>query len=61
MKSANITSATARQPLAAAPAAAPVKPSSQIGVSIIRSGPNSCHSPLVCAKLPPRSPVPSPR
>ncbi len=37
MKSANITSATARHPLAAAPAAAPVKPSSQMGVSISRS------------------------
>ena len=52
-KSTNISSAIGRSPWAAAPIAAPMKPASEIGVSIMRSGPNRSSSPLVALKMPP--------
>ena len=45
MKSANWSSTTGRSPIQAAPIAAPTKPSSEIGVSITRSSPNSSWRP----------------
>ena len=44
-KSANCSSAIGRSPIQAAPNAAPTKPSSEIGVSITRSPPNSSNRP----------------
>ena len=45
-KSANWSSTTGRSPIHAAPIAAPTKPSSEIGVSITRSSPNSLEQAL---------------
>src|SRR3989442_4484921 len=45
MKSPNMMSTTGRRPVIAAPTARPVKPASEIGVSITRSVPNSSTSP----------------
>jgi hypothetical protein len=53
MKSANISSAMGRMPSVAAPIASPMKAVSEIGVSMIRSGPNSSSSPVVEEKMPP--------
>src|ERR1700737_1727163 len=55
----NISSATGRRPVTAAPTAAPMKPISQIGVSMTRPGPNCWIRPLVApigggAAAPPR-------
>src|SRR5580693_7708060 len=44
-KSPNMMSTTGRRPVIAAPTPMPVKPASEIGVSITRSGPNSSTSP----------------
>src|SRR5258708_7763662 len=44
----------------AAPVHRPVKPRSVIGVSRRRSGPKRSNRPTVVAKLPPRTPMPSP-
>ena len=52
-KSTNISSATGRMPAAAAPIAVPMKPVSEMGVSITRSGPNFSIRPLVAPKIPP--------
>jgi hypothetical protein len=60
MKSANMRSTTGCIPAMAAPIPSPVKPSSEMGVSRTRPSPNSACSPLVCLKLPPRGPIPSP-
>ena len=51
-KSANCSSTTGRSPIQAAPMAAPTKPSSEIGVSITRSSPNSSNSPFVTPNAP---------
>jgi hypothetical protein len=53
MKSTYMISATGRVPVAAAPTAAAAMTSSEIGVSRMRSGPNSSTSPLVTPKTPP--------
>src|SRR6266850_2768930 len=45
MKSPNITSTTGRMPVMAAPTPIPAYPGSEIGVSTMRSVPNSCTSP----------------
>src|ERR1700674_129155 len=45
MKSPNMMSTTGRSPVIAAPTPTPVKPASEIGVSITREGPNSSTSP----------------
>src|ERR1017187_8868250 len=45
MKSPNMISTTGRMPVMAAPTAIPVKPASEIGVSITRRTPNSCTRP----------------
>ena len=55
MKSTNISSATGRRPVAAAPAAAPMKALSVIGVSSTRSRPNSGIKPLVTPSTPPQA------
>ncbi len=52
-KSTNISSAIGRMPDTAAPTAAPMKPVSEIGVSMIRSGPYLARSPSVAPKMPP--------
>ena len=49
----NCISQTGRMPMCAAPAAAPTKPVSLIGVSITRSAPNRSSSPSVTLKAPP--------
>src|SRR6266508_10644 len=54
-KSTNISSATGRSPVAAAPTAAPMYPDSEIGVSSTRSRPNCCTSPLVTPRTPPQA------
>ncbi len=54
MKSANCSSAIGRSPIQAAPNAAPMKPSSAIGVSITRSPPNSSNSPFDTPNGPPK-------
>ena len=59
-KSANWSSTIGRSPIQAAPTAAPTKPSSAIGVSITRSGPNSSNSPLETPNGPPKWPTSSP-
>ena len=51
----NISSATGRRPVTAAPTAAPMKPISQIGVSMTRLGPNSWIRPLVAPMGPPQA------
>ena len=53
VKSENWISTTGRIPHIAAPTAAPTIPSSEIGVSRIRSGPNFSSIPLVTPKAPP--------
>ena len=60
MKSANWSSTTGRSPIQAAPMAAPTNPSSEIGVSITRSSPNSSSRPFVTPNAPPKSPMSSP-
>ena len=55
MKSTNISSATGRSPVAAAPTAAPMKLLSEIGVSSTRSRPNLDISPLVTPSGPPQA------
>ena len=59
MKSMNITSATGRSPVSAAPLAAPTIADSVIGVSITRRRPNSAAKPAVTPKVPPAA-SPSP-
>ena len=46
MKSPNMMSTTGRKPVMAAPTARPVKPASEIGVSMTRSLPNSSTRPF---------------
>src|SRR5712692_10132377 len=60
-KSPNMMSTTGRRPVMAAPSAMPVKPASEIGVSMTRSGPNSWTSPLSTLKGVPASATSSPR
>jgi len=52
-KSTNISSAIGRMPAAAAPAAAPMNADSEIGVSMMRSGPKRASRPPVALKMPP--------
>src|SRR5689334_163170 len=59
-KSLNISSATGRSPVIAAPIAAPTIACSLIGVSLTRSGPNSSNRPSVSLKTPPAEPTSSP-
>src|SRR6266540_2461052 len=54
-KSTNISSATGRSPVAAAPTAAPMYPDSEIGVSSTRSRPKRCTRPLVTPSTPPQA------
>ena len=49
----NCISTTGRIPMCAAPAAAPTKPASEIGVSITRSSPNRAINPSVTLNAPP--------
>src|SRR6185437_15317247 len=60
MKSPNIISTTGRSPVIAAPIPRPVKPASEIGVSITRSVPNSAESPERTLKTVPASATSSP-
>src|SRR6516165_10255000 len=53
-------STTGRKPVIAAPTAIPVKPGSEIGVSRMRSGPNSCTSPVRTLNTEPASAISSP-
>jgi hypothetical protein len=53
MKSMNCISAIGLKPMCAAPIAAPTMAASEIGVSMIRSGPNSSKKPSVILKAPP--------
>ena len=55
MKSMNMSSATGRRPVVAAPTAAPMKPLSVMGVSRTRSRPKMGMSPLVTPKGPPQA------
>ena len=57
----NCISHTGRRPMCAAPAAAPTKPVSLIGVSITRSAPKRSSSPSVTLNAPPYFPMSSPR
>src|SRR6185369_4214984 len=59
-KSLNISSATGRRPVIAAPIAAPTIACSLIGVSTTRRGPNWSISPSVSLKTPPAAPTSSP-
>src|SRR5207247_9141558 len=52
MKSMNMSSATGRRPVSAAPTAAPSKPISLIGVSRTRSGPKRFRRPRVARMIP---------
>src|SRR5215467_7324130 len=61
MKSPNMMSTTGRIPVMAAPSAMPVKPASEIGVSLTRSGPNSSTRPLSTLNGVPASATSSPR
>jgi hypothetical protein len=54
-KSTNMISATGRRPVMAAPAAAPMKADSVIGVSSTRSRPKAPSRPLVTPKAPPQA------
>ena len=56
MKSMNMSSATGRMPLVAAPMAAPMKADSEIGVSRTRPG-NLWYSPLVTPSTPPQASI----
>src|SRR5664279_2134822 len=60
MKSMNCISTTGRIPMCDAPAAAPTKPASEIGVSITRFSPYFAISPSVTLKAPPYAPMSSP-
>ena len=55
MKSMNIRLITGRNPCEAAPIASPAMAFSEIGVSMIRSGPNFVRMPCVNPKTSPRS------
>src|SRR5687768_3699902 len=59
-KSPNMMSAIGRIPVIAAPTQRPVKPTSEIGVSMMRLGPNSSTSPLSTLKVVPASATSSP-
>src|SRR2546423_1297120 len=59
-KSPNMMSTTGRMPVIAAPRARPVNPGSEIGVSMIRSGPNSSTSPARTLNAVPASATSSP-
>src|SRR5688572_16541337 len=59
-KSPNMMSAIGRMPVIAAPTQSPVKPTSEIGVSIIRFGPNSSTSPFSTLNVVPASATSSP-
>jgi hypothetical protein len=59
-KSLNMSSATGRRPVIAAPMTAPTIACSLIGVSRTRSGPNRSKSPSVSLKTPPAAPTSSP-
>ena len=59
-KSLNISSATGRRPVIAAPIAAPTIACSLIGVSTTRSGPNVSNRPSVSLNTPPAAPTSSP-
>src|SRR6266571_7492905 len=59
-KAPNLKSTTGRRPVMAAPSAIPVKPGSEIGESITRSGPNSSTSPERTLKGVPASATSSP-
>src|SRR5262245_30470615 len=61
MKSPNMMSTTGFIPVIAAPTAIPVKPASEIGVSMTRSVPNSCTSPVRTLKGCPASAMSSPQ
>src|SRR5712692_5570869 len=61
MKSPKMMSTTGRSPVIAAPTARPVKPASEIGVSITRSVPNSSTSPDKTLNGVPASATSSPR
>ncbi len=56
MKSTNISSATGRNPVAAAPTVAPMNPDSEIGVSSTRVRPNRSTRPVVTPSTPPQAP-----
>ena len=56
----NCISQTGLSPMWAAPAAAPTKPVSLIGVSITRSAPKRSSSPSVTLNAPPYAPMSSP-
>ena len=60
-KSLNISSATGRRPVIAAPIAAPTIACSLIGVSTTRRGPKRSNSPSVSLNTPPAAPTSSPR
>ncbi len=59
-KSLNISSATGRSPVIAAPIAAPTMACSLIGVSRTRSAPNRPNRPSVSLNTPPAAPTSSP-
>src|SRR6476661_1577460 len=61
MKSPNMISTTGFMPVIAAPTAMPVKPASEIGVSMTRSVPNSFTSPVRTLKGCPASAMSSPQ
>src|SRR5579871_226589 len=61
MKSPNMMSTTERSPVMAAPTLIPVKPASEMGVSITRSEPNSATSPDKTLNGVPASATSSPR
>src|SRR6202030_1518485 len=60
-KSPNIMSTTGRRPVIAAPTPTPVKPASEIGVSITRSAPNSSTKPESTLNGVPASATSSPK
>src|SRR5271163_2509684 len=60
-KSPNMMSMTGRMPVMAAPTPTPVKPASEIGVSITRATPNSCTRPDNTLKGVPASATSSPK
>jgi hypothetical protein len=57
----NCISTTGRIPMWAAPAAAPVKPASLMGVSMTRLSPKCARKPSVTLNAPPYAPMSSPR
>src|SRR5574342_52976 len=61
MKSPNMMSTTGRRPVMAAPTPSPVRPASEMGVSITRSLPNSSTRPVSTLKGVPASATSSPR